>query len=265
MKTFQYCLVALMFLSLITPSKAQSKKMKNPVIAHRGAWKNSGTPQNSIASLKEAIRLGCIGSEFDVRITLDGFPVVVHDPTHDGVSIDSSNFSVVRKLKLSNGEQIPTLEEYLLAGANQSVTKLVLEIKTSRLGKSQSLLLARKCVETVQRLKLQKKVDYIAFDHDVCKLVRELDKKANIAYLNGDIKPGDLLKDGIRGIDYNVNVFKKNESWIQEAKTHKISLNVWTVNKEEDMKRFLSEGFDFITTDEPELLFSLWRDGRSSK
>ena len=41
---------------------------KNQVIAHRGAWKKNKFPENSIASLNEAIRLKCFGSEFDVYI-----------------------------------------------------------------------------------------------------------------------------------------------------------------------------------------------------
>lgn len=258
---WKYLSIGLVFLCIIQPVSAQ-KKMKNPVIAHRGVWKNTNVPQNSIASLREAIKLGCVGSEFDVRITSDGHAVVIHDGSHDGVSIDGSDLATVRKLKLSNGEQIPTLEEYLIAGAKQNVTRLVLEIKSSEKGKSQSLLLARKCVEAVHKLKLKKKVDYIAFDYDVCKLVRSLDKKAHIAYLNGDIKPEDLLEGGIRGIDYHMNVFRKNEDWIENAKLHNISTNVWTVNKEEDMKWFLERRFEFITTDEPELLFSLLKETR---
>jgi glycerophosphoryl diester phosphodiesterase len=34
-------------------------------------------------------------------------------------------------------------------------------------------------------------------------------------------------------------------------------MNVWTINKEEDMKLMLKQGIDFITTDEPELLFKV--------
>jgi|SRR5690606_16860258 len=248
---------ACLVMGVVLTSNVPSKKVKNPVIAHRGAWKNTKVPQNSIASLKNAIKQGCVGSEFDVRITADGHPVVVHDPTHDGVSIDKSNFSDVRKLKLANGEPIPTLEEYLRAGANQNVTTLVLEIKTSQLGKEQTLLLARKCVETVKKLKLKKKVDYIAFDYDACVEVVKLDPKANVAYLNGDKAPTELKKVGINGIDYNHSVFKKNEHWIEEAFQNNMTVNVWTVNKKEDMEWFLERKVNFITTDEPELLFTL--------
>ena len=44
---------------------------KNRVIAHRGAWKNTGAAENSIAALQHAVKLGCQGTEFDVHMTMD--------------------------------------------------------------------------------------------------------------------------------------------------------------------------------------------------
>ncbi|MFT3945823.1 MAG: hypothetical protein QM763_02520 [Agriterribacter sp.] len=36
---------------------------KNIVVAHRGAWKKNNLPENSIASLQEAVRIGCTGKD----------------------------------------------------------------------------------------------------------------------------------------------------------------------------------------------------------
>jgi len=47
------------------------------VVAHRGAW--GLAPQNSLAAFEEAVQLGCDAVELDVRRTLDGRVVVVHD------------------------------------------------------------------------------------------------------------------------------------------------------------------------------------------
>ncbi len=255
---FVFLLAGLM--SVISlPTLAQKNAAANKVIAHRGAWKNTGAPQNSIAALQAAIQLGCVGSEFDVRMTADGHPVVNHDPTHQGVSIDKTDWATVSKLTLANGEPIPTLEAYLNAGKKQKTTRLVLEIKTHDLGKEKTLELTRKCVALVKKMKMQKVVDYIAFDYDACKLVAELDPKANIAYLSGNFSPSEIAADNINGIDYNLKALKTNENWIQEAHQNKQTVNVWTVNSEDDMKWFLSKNVDFITTDEPELLFRITR------
>ena len=49
------------------------------IVAHRGNWKQHGYPQNSIASLKDAIRMDIYGVELDVRQTKDSVFVINHD------------------------------------------------------------------------------------------------------------------------------------------------------------------------------------------
>jgi glycerophosphoryl diester phosphodiesterase len=48
------------------------------LVAHRGHA--SRCPENSIEALGSALRNGVAGVEFDVQLTADGTPVVVHDP-----------------------------------------------------------------------------------------------------------------------------------------------------------------------------------------
>ncbi|MBX2922986.1 MAG: hypothetical protein KF746_12380 [Chitinophagaceae bacterium] len=229
----------------------------NVVVAHRGAWKKNNLPENSIASLQEAIRLGCTGSEFDVHMTIDDSLVVNHDAHYAGKVIDQSTYAELAKHKLSNGETIPTLRAYLLAGMKQTKTALVLEIKPAFSNKERGAYIAEKAVQLVRALKAEPWMMYISFDYNIVKKVSDLEPKARVAYLNGEKSPVDIKNDGVWGIDYHMDVFKKNESWIADAKKEKVNLNVWTVNKEEDLKWFIEKKFDYITTNEPELLFEL--------
>jgi glycerophosphoryl diester phosphodiesterase len=230
---------------------------RNKVIAHRGAWKNTGAPENSIAALNHAVRLGCEGSEFDVRMSADSLPVINHDPSIQGVSIAKTRAEELLKLKLANGETLPTLEDYLKAGMMQNKTKLILEIKPSELGKENSIAASRKIVTLVEKLNAQAWVDYISFDYDVCKEVMKLAPYAKVAYLNGDKTPADLVSDNFFGLDYHYNVLQKNPSWVQDAKSNKLTINVWTVNEKSMMEELLEKNVDFITTNEPELLLSI--------
>jgi glycerophosphoryl diester phosphodiesterase len=91
----------------------------------------------------------------------------------------------------------------------------------------------------------------------MCQEVLRLDPSAHVQYLNGDINPAKLKADGMAGLDYHFSVFKKHPEWVQEAKDNKLVLNAWTVNDREEMRSLLDQGFDFITTNEPELLFEL--------
>lgn len=235
----------------------QDRFNRNGVIAHRGAWKNTGASQNSIASLREAAKLGCFGSEFDVHMTADSGLIVSHDHMHDGVNLETASRAELAALRLKNGETLPSLEEYLTEGMKQQKTRLVLEIKSSKISKERSLKLTEKVIAKVRELKAQGWVDYIAFDFDVCKKVKELDPFAKVAYLNGDKTPEQLAAAGIDGFDYHFSVLKKNEGWIPEAHERKLTVNIWTVNDPELMKGFLAQKADYITTDEPEKLFAL--------
>lgn len=242
---------------ILLQSFISMKPFSTKVIAHRGAWKKSGVPQNSLASLQHAIRLGCYGSEFDVHMSADSGLYVSHDHVIQKVPIEKSTASELAAVRLSNGESLPTLEAYLKAGKNQKKTRLVLEIKPSQLGKEHSLLLAQKCVEMVKKTRTRALVDYISFDYDVCKKVVALDPTAKVAYLYGDKTPTEIKADGLDGMDYNQNVYKQKEDWIAEAKQQKRTLNVWTVNDKTMMEWFIERKFDFITTDEPEVLLEL--------
>jgi len=52
-----------------------------PVIGHRGA--SGSAPENTIAAFDLALREGAEALEFDVRLTGDGIPIVIHDATLD--------------------------------------------------------------------------------------------------------------------------------------------------------------------------------------
>jgi glycerophosphoryl diester phosphodiesterase len=228
--------------------------VNNKVIAHRGAWKHTGATENSIASLNAAVQIGCMGSEFDVHMSADSVLFIHHDPVISGLKIEESTAAQLRALKLDNGEVLPTLEEYLTAGMKQQKTKLILEIKASVISKARGIALEKRVLQMVQDMQAEAWVDYISFDYDICKELIKDAPYAKIAYLNGDKSPAELAAEHFFGLDYHLSVFKKNPTWIKEAKALNLDVNVWTVNEEADMDYFLKEGADVITTNDPELL-----------
>jgi glycerophosphoryl diester phosphodiesterase len=230
----------------------------NPVIAHRGAWKKLQYPENSIASVRQAVKLGCAGSEFDIWLTADDSLVIHHDPELAGFTIEKTAYSSFMGYPLSNGEALPTLRNYLLAGMRGNTgTHLVAEIKPSGISKERGQDVAEKVVKMVKELGAGKYVIYISFDYDILKKIHALDPGAITQYLNGEKSPQEIKADGISGLDYHISVFRKHPEWIPEAKNLQLMLNAWTVNEPADMQWLLQNGFDAITTNEPELLFSL--------
>ena len=256
---------------MVLPSMSKEKKnnlkfANNVVVAHRGAFKAKGLPENSIASLQEAIRLGCTGSEFDVRMTVDDSLIINHDADYNKLQIEKTSYAVLQQFTLSNGEKLPTLREYLLAGMNGNKhTRLVLEIKPSDMGEVRAIKMVDAVVALVQSLQAEPYIVYISFDYNMMLRLKQLVPDAPMQYLAGNKTPAQLQADGITGLDYQYKVFEKHPEWISSAKQLGLVLNAWTVNKAEKMDELLKLNFDFITTNEPEMLLQMEKQKRKLK
>lgn len=110
------------------------------VIAHRG--NRIAAPENTVTALRQAVDLGADAIEFDVRLTRDGIPVLLHDAELDRTTdargriggyllseLESVNAGA--RFAAIDGSQhpIPTLEEVLDAFR---ATPMVIEVKERR-------------------------------------------------------------------------------------------------------------------------------------
>lgn len=230
------------------------------VIAHRGFWKTNESAQNSIAALIKADSLNIYGSEVDIWLSADGVAVVNHDAT---VHLDGENLSVqdtpletLRKVKLSNGEALPTFDEYLNAFEKCKNIKLIIEFKNHKSAERENILAAN-VINMVRERGLEDRVEYISFGINFVNQVLKLDPKAKVYYLNGDLTPEGISALGAAGIDYNLNVFYKHPEWVGAAQRMGQKVNVWTVNKPEDIQKMIDAKVDYITTDEPVLVHEM--------
>lgn len=231
--------------------------------AHRGFWKcdEAGQTENSIASLRTAQEYGLWGSEFDIHITADDKIVVHHDRHIEGQNIQENNYRDLKKFRLKNGEKMPTLDQYLKQAKKCESTVLVLEFK-----KQYSKEREDKMVDLTFR-KLRKhglydpsRVMFISFSMNICEKVAAEAPEFTNQYLDGKISPAELHKKGINGLDYHYNEFYAHPEWVKEAHDLGMSVNVWTVNNEGDIKAMIGLGVDCITTNEPLLTRQLLGD-----
>ncbi len=231
------------------PSTTETK-----VIAHRGYWTaaEAGGAQNSIASLKAAQDFGAYGAEFDVNMTADDKLVVLHGPSHKGISnVQKVTFEEVRAKKLENGEPTPTLAEYLEQGAKNTATKLILEIK-SHDTPARETEVVEACIAEVAAAGMTDHVEYIAFSQHVCKELVRLVPGVKVAYLNGDLSPEQLKEMGLTGLDYQKSKMTSNASWMRDARRLGLTVNVWTIDSTADMEWAVNKGVDYITTNYPD-------------
>ena len=234
--------------SALTASAAQPK-----VIAHRGYWDTPGAAQNSLRALAKADSVGCFASEFDVWMTSDGVLVVNHDADINGVHIETSPAKKVLAEKLSNGENVPTLDSYLQLAAKQP-SRIVLELKTHDSRKHERKAI-KDIVAMVKKYGLEDKTDYITFSkYGFQDLIKYTPKGTAVYYLSGDYIPWQVKEMGGAGIDYSLKAMKKHPEWVKMSHDLGMEVNVWTVNEPEDMQWCIDHGVDYITTNAPELL-----------
>ena len=228
---------------------------KNCVIAHRGAWKEKGIPQNSLASWREAVRLGCHGSECDVHITADDSLVVFHNLTHHGLALKDSKYAELIKFPLSNGERIPTFREYLTEVKKQTKTKLIVDVKMM-LTDEYSLRLSREIVKVINDMDAMEYCEFLGSNIKGLQYLQEVTGR-RVQYLGRwrdevpEMHPDSVQANGLKAVDYQNIFYFAHPEWIKTFKKRKLHLNAWTINHEEDMDWFIKHKFDAITTDYP--------------
>lgn len=224
------------------------------IIAHRGFWKtNPETTENSVKALENAQQLKVYGAEFDVRMSKDGVLVINHDEHHGKMEVSETLFKELEGLKLSNGENFPTLESYLQQGLKNKGTKLIVEIKPAKTKALEDEIVA-KTLKLVKDLKLEKQCEFISFSLNICKEIKKIEPKSIVQYLNGELSPQELKKENLDGFDYHYKVLLEHPTWISEAKNLGLITNSWTVNDEVVFEQLQSLGIDFVTTNIPDIL-----------
>ena len=185
--------------------------------------------ENSIAALANAQKLGIHGAEFDVWITTDDVPVINHNATVTGsdLRIEESAYAQIRDLTLANGEVLPTLDAYLEQGARDASMKLICEIKTHSSAASNTRAV-NAVVAAVKAKSMESRVDYIAFDYEVCKQLRAAMPAAGVQYLGGDKAPAEVAAD--KALGHRLPVFDRAFEKARvgtEAHARGIRVNAW--------------------------------------
>ena len=240
---------SLLFILIMNTSSAQQTK----IIAHRGAWKEFNLPENSIASLEKAIELKCDGAEFDVRRTADGVLVVNHDPVYFGDTIQTNTYAYLNSKKLSNGESLPTLEQYFLKGTqDKHKTLLICEIKAAIEDKEQDSLATIETLALAKKLNIEKRIVYISFSKDILLWIKEKQPKATVLYLESDLSIDAVVQNKFDGINLHYTSFKMNSQLSAAAKNAGLKIGSWTVNELSDLAILQEQGVEWITTNQPQ-------------
>ena len=236
-----------------------SANIKAPQIIANGGYHKSPASgaKNSMSALKAAQKIKIYGSECDINLTKDNELVVVNHGMHPSnkakqkVDPQRTTLEKILSIPYANGEEVCTIEQYLARVAKKPTTKLIIELKGQDSIERENTLI-EKTLAAVEKAGLQNNVEYISFRQWICfELAKKAPKGTPISYLDGKCTPEYAKAMGCTGIDYNISLLRKKSNWIKQAHKFGLTVNVWTVNKEADIRWCIANGVDFITTDEP--------------
>lgn len=230
-------------------------------IAHRGA---SGlAPENTLRAFSKAFEIGVDGVELDVRGTLDGELVVLHDQSLDRTTdrtgcIHEMSLTEIREADAGSwfgasfiGEKVPTLVESLDLIKRAAIT--VLEVKDEWVS-----------VEVVRAIHYTQSVSsviVISFHASVLSEVRSIDPRIPTGFLtSGNTKANqpeqaiDLIQTtceiGASTLNVKHEMLDARFAW--DVRRRGVNLWAWTVDDVVKMQQLVKFGVQGITSNFPD-------------
>ncbi|MFO7952912.1 MAG: glycerophosphodiester phosphodiesterase [Bacillota bacterium] len=243
--------------------KPGHKSNRKPlIIAHRGA--SSLAPENTVAAFDRAVEAGANGIEFDVQLSKDGIPVVIHDENLERTTTGSGP---VKKQVLSDlksldagswfandfsGETILTLEE-LLIRYKDSGFLFNIELKNNHTAYPG---LEKKVLQCIEKYHLADRVLISSFNHNSLITCRRLDPaiRTGLLYLEEIKEPWHYARSiGCYSV-HPLFIYLQDQATLGGFKFHHIPLYPWTVNDPAQMQNLAAEEVEAIITDFPQEL-----------
>ncbi|RPE40322.1 glycerophosphoryl diester phosphodiesterase [Streptomyces sp. Ag109_O5-1] len=218
-------------------------------VAHRGDPYRFR--ENTLDSLRSALRLGADAVETDVRLTRDGVPVLLHDGTlkrlwgHDR-PLTALSADEVRGLTAGG---VPTLAEALAATEGGRVM-IDLPGAPSERAVARIVAVARECGAT----------DRVYYTGDAPSMlaVRAADAAAEIALTRTTLAPArPVLLASIRPHYLNYRFSLLDRALTEHVHRSGYLVSCWTPDTRRSMRRLLETGVDSITTNRVDVLNAL--------
>ncbi len=254
--TFILSLLAIMGFWNVNAQVVKFPVVKNKivVIAHRG--NHVKVPENTIASTKEAVRVGADYVEVDLRTTKDGYLVALHDQTVDrttnGVGkISELNWSEVKKLKAfndnKNTHRIPKFDAVL--EACQGEINIYLDFKDGDVVETWRQIKAAG-MENQVIVYLNKPEQYVAWR----KVAPQVPLMSS---LPDKIKSTEQFEEFLK--EYPFDIFDNIRDLGLVKAAHSLKIQIWldVQSKDENATKWqaaLTTGCDGLQTDHPESL-----------
>ena len=243
---------------------------RRPIVGHRG--NSAHAPENTMESFRQALAAGAECVELDVRLSADGVPVVMHDPTI-GRTTDASGAVASLSVEQLRGAdagarftrdggrtfpyrgkalRVPTLEDVLTELVD---VPLLLEIKTPEVSPVAQRLIERlgaewRCVvESFDVRALDpfrgSRIAIGASRADVARLLHRIVTRRPVRSLPYSVM---CLPPRLRGVRLPIG------SLVHLTRPAGCLVHVWTINDPEEARYLWTIGVRGIVSDDPGLI-----------
>lgn len=250
-----------------------TRDFKTWMSAHRGGA--ALAPENTLASFRNGLKFNPDFLEMDVHLTKDGVPVVIHDGTIDRTTNGSGrvvNYTLAElqefnaAAKFSGGDfgpqVIPAFAQVLDLVKDTGV-RVEVEIKpTADVLRYNGI--EQKVLDELAARGMLDRARIMAFEFDTLLRAKEIRPHVqtiallSLAFLGNTtayqpVPALDYIATiGVDGIGVNKDLVKP--ALVDEAHRRGMRVGLWTVDGEEEIKKFIGMGVDSITTNRPDVL-----------
>lgn len=227
------------------------------VDAHRGASVHH--PENTLAAFRAALDAGADSIEFDLRLSADGHPVVIHDPTVDRTTdgrgrVAALAFAELRALDAGSwkdpdfsGERLPTLDETL--DLLEGVPRINIELKT------EDPAIADTTVAAIEARRLHHRVMVSSFHRQhLLRVKHRLPGVWTHLFVEEPLPDGFWDGDGVFVNSLGLPWEGVTADRVDHAHGRGRAVWTYTVDEPEKALALAAAGVQAITTNDPELI-----------
>lgn len=244
------------------------------IIGHRGAA--ALAPENTLAAFALALRDGADGVEFDVRLSGDGVPVVIHDATLRRTGDRRERVSSLPLAELENvdvgswfnrrfrararaeysRERLPSLQQ-LFASVSRNSAWLYLELKSDRVPNPN---LVTRVAELISCYGFRERVIIESFTLENLQIVKRIDRRIKTAALfEPRREPMSWLRSSrlirralaVGAEEIALHHSAANQRSVSAAREAGLEVVVWTVDTPAWIERARRLGIKALITNRP--------------
>lgn len=218
------------------------------IMGHRGA--PAYEPENTLRSIRRALKMGVAAVEVDVQLTRDGCLVVIHDETLDRTTngrglVKDYTFAELRKLDAGQGDPIPSLKE--VVDLVKGRAHLVVELKQPDAAPALLRFFKEHLIFDAAQV--------ISFWHPVLKILKEQEPRLRTGVLMVGCPADPVgLARAARADALILQYAYVTPELVQQAQAHGLRVFVWNIDDINTLKPYLTMNLDGIGSNRPDVL-----------